>query len=572
MSASSRWRRLGRMFAFARHVPPGQLARRASLSLSRAIHDRIGWPDPVVGASLTLADQPPRALFAPRGGMIAAGPSGLTFTFIGRSHIMPGDVDWRAPSLASRDQLWRMHLHYMEYLEEVDDSAFVDLVENWIGANTPIRRGAWRDGWNSYALSLRVVVWMQQLARRRAAIPPAALARIAANLGGQIAFLADNLETDIGGNHLIKNIKALIWASAFFKGEVAAKWRALGLRRLSRALAEQILPDGVHYERSPSYHAQVFADLLECRSALPSGETPIALDEALHAMAVATADLAHPDGLAAQFNDAGLHMAYSPGECLVAYQALFGTRPPVRPNFAFAAAGYFGLRTGEDYLVVDCGRIGPDALPAHAHGDVLSFEWSVAGERIVVDPGVYEYFQGPRRTASRSALSHNTLCFEGADQADFFGAFRCGRRPDVELRQLATGDGRLILEGGHNGFGRIGAHGRRFEAADRKLFVIDRIDAPAGSRASIGFLLHPGVALSCSAEGLTLARGRARIRFRSTAKILVEDAVWWPDLGYEAPTKRLRLTWDGGGGEIVTSFEPDPNGSPSALHGSTEAL
>ena len=29
-------------------------------------------------------------------------------------------------------------------------------------------------------------------------------------------FLRNNLELDIQGNHLIKNIKALLWASSFF--------------------------------------------------------------------------------------------------------------------------------------------------------------------------------------------------------------------------------------------------------------------------------------------------------------------------------------------------------------------
>jgi uncharacterized heparinase superfamily protein len=484
---------------------------------------------------------------------------------------MPGGVDWSAPSLAPRDQLWRMHLHYMEYLEEVDDSTFVDLIENWIAANSPIRKGCWRDRWNSYALSLRVVVWMQQLALRRARISSASLSRILASVAAQIAFLADNLETDIGGNHLIKNIKALLWASAFFDGDAAAQWRALGLRWLSSALAVQVLPDGVHYERSPSYHAQVFADLIECRVAVPSVAAPAALDKTLRAMASVTADLSHPDGRAAQFNDAGLHMCYSPGECLDAYQTLFGERPSARRNFAFSAAGYFGRRAGENYLVIDCGRIGPDALPAHAHGDILSFEWSVAGERIIVDPGVYEYFQGPRRAASRSAASHNTLCFEGADQADFFGAFRCGRRPDVEVRRLESDAERLILEGAHNGFARLGTHHRRFEASDTTLTIVDRINPRAARRASIGFVLHPEVAVAKADDAVTLWRGRARITLRSTANIRCEDAVWWPDLGYETPTQRLRLTWEGGNGEIVTVFELAAGCSPSAPTSSTEA-
>ena len=122
-----------------------------------------------------------------------------------------------------------------------------------------------------------------------------------------------------------------------------------------------------------------------------------------------------------------------PSACDV-YERLFGRRPTARESFAFADAGYFGLRSATSYLVVDCGRIAPDDLPAHGHGDVLSFEWSVGTQRVFVDQGVFEYIPGARRQAARSAASHNTLCLEGADQADFFGAFRCGRRPNVEVR------------------------------------------------------------------------------------------------------------------------------------------
>ena len=70
--------------------------------------------------------------------------------------------------------------------------------------------------------------------------------------------------------------------------------------------------------------------------------------------------------------------------------------------------GYFGARLGDDYLVVDCGRIGPDDLPAHAHGDVLSFELSIAGHRIIVDQGVYEYVAGdaPAPRAHRREPQH----------------------------------------------------------------------------------------------------------------------------------------------------------------------
>jgi hypothetical protein len=53
----------------------------------------------------------------------------------------------------------------------------------------------------------------------------------------QLVFLERNLETDICGNHLIKNIKALIWASAYFTGPFAETLAAVRLE-VSTAAAQ----------------------------------------------------------------------------------------------------------------------------------------------------------------------------------------------------------------------------------------------------------------------------------------------------------------------------------------------
>ena len=535
--------RARRSFSFARHIPPRRALRRVALNLRRAVRDRAGWRAPAAPVP-GLSENPPPPLFPPRAGML----EGDTFTFLSRSHRMGESVDWTAPSLLPQDQLWRMNLHYQEYLEEVDDARFLQLVEDWIAHNPAGRPGAWRDSHNAYALSLRVVVWMQQLGHRRIAEP--ARAPIVASLAEQMLFLEENLETDLGGNHLIKNIKALAWASAFFAGVASARWRAKALFLLQAAIEEQILADGVHYERSPSYHAQVFADLMECRQAL--GDAPPLLDEALKAMAQATADLVHPDGGPAQFNDAGLTMAYAPAACVAAFEALFKQTIAPAASFAYPEAGYFGRREGGDCFIADCGRIGPDSLPAHAHGDVLSFELSVAGRRIVVDPGVHEYIDGPRRRASRSAASHNTLCFDGLDQAEFFGAFRCARRPDVTVRELLCEPDRLVVEGTHDGFGRA-QHVRRFEQVSGDLKILDRI-AGAPSPARSRMLLHPEVEVALDGVRAGLRRGPTFLQLRANVEIQCEDAVWWPDMGRERATKRLVLTAPSDTSEIVTEI------------------
>jgi uncharacterized heparinase superfamily protein len=491
--------------------------------------------------------------------MIATQDKVARLTFLGKTETLSVQtIDFGAPGPAPAHQLWRMNLHYMEYLEEVDDPLWVSLVDAWMGANPQERRGAWKDSWSSYALAIRVVVWMQELARRAGRLPGNLVARAEASLAGQLRFLEHNLETDLGGNHLIKNIKALIWGASYFTGADAARWRATGGELLQAQLTEQILADGMHYERSPSYHCQVFADLLEIRHALGGDPFGGALDAALDRMAQVTADLAHPDGHVALFNDAGIDMAHRPAACLDVYERLLNRRPAPRQIFALWSAGYFGFRAADSYLVLDCGRIAPDDLPAHGHGDVLSFEWSVAGKRIIVDQGVFEYVSGERRRRSRAAANHNTLCFEGADQADFFGAFRCGRRPNVEvMKYRMSGDG-FVLEGTHDSFSRLhGAprHIRRFEARSKRVTIHDCVNGAPVVPASVGFLLEPGVEVDVSGSNALLCQGASRIQMTSTLPIHVEDGVWWPNMGHEEPTKRLRISLTPDTSKLMTTFQ-----------------
>lgn len=559
MSGVSIFDRTRRAVHFARHIPISKLVRRVELQLRRRLRDTLPRTQDPYAATPRRATTPPSPLFAPRGALAPTRENrGWRFEFLHRPVHMAGPtVDWVAPGLDATNQLWRMNLHYMEYLESLDESDCIELIEDWIVSNPANRPGNWRDSWNSYALSLRVVVWLQELARRASKLNEESVRHIEASAAAQLVFLEENLETDLGGNHLIKNIKALLWAAAYFTGPQAERWRRRGLQLLEDEIRVQVLSDGVHYERSPSYHCQVFADLLECRYALGGDPLDGKLDGALRRMAQATADLSHPDGGVALLNDAGLTMAYSPGACLDAYAKIFGEPPVARQVFAFPEAGYFGLRGDGTYLLVDCGRIAPDDLPAHGHGDVLSFEWSAGGRRIVVDQGVYEYVEGERRNASRSAMSHNTLCYEGTDQAEFFGSFRCGRRPNVQALRWKAGTNGFLLEGTHDGFSHLrGApgHVRLIVANPTSVDIIDRVEGAAERSAKINFLLHPEIVATQRSEEIELSQSGLRITFNSSSSAELAPAVWWPDMGVETATTRIVVHLAAGQEEVRTSF------------------
>lgn len=552
--------RLQRAWAFGRHIPPRKLMRRIWLSGLRRRTDKRG-KHAVLRPEANLGETLPARLYPARTrGQVQRDGSDWVFSFLGREQrFSEGQIDWMAPGADSEHQLWRMNLHYMEYLEEVDDVGFAALVTSWLDSHGELCPGAWRDSWNAYALSIRIVVWLQQLTARANRLDATLVERMEDSLARQTGYLTRNMETDIGGNHLIKNIKALLVAGAAFRGPAAAGWRRLGRQLLKRELKVQVLADGVHYERSPSYHAQVFADLLECRAVLDS---PLPeLNEALVQMANATADLAHPDGFAAQFNDSGLHMAYDPETCLAAFAAQTRMTPKPRRRFAYPEAGYFGYRDDRLTVIADCGAVAPDDLPAHGHGDILSFELSLDGERMIVDQGVFEYIPGPRRNASRASHSHNTLAIEGADQADFFGAFRFGRRARIIDCQWQETHGGARLSGAHDGYATLpGApiHRRTFDMGPCGVTLRDRLEGPAVNPAArIALLLHPQITAQPAPDGtwqLIGAKGQ-RARIECSTPLKLETAVWWPDMGQEIATTRLTARADPGWTEIKTRIE-----------------
>jgi uncharacterized heparinase superfamily protein len=447
---------------------------------------------------------------------------------------------WNAPELG--DRLEKLLLHSMEYAESLDDRMFEATVGDWIENNPPYGPRYWLGSWNGYALSIRVVVWMQQIAARRTRLNPEFLNVACLSLEQQLDFLASHLETDIGGNHLIRNIRALLWAGAFFTGAAAERWRAIGAGLLTQELDAQILPDGFHFEVSAAYHHAVFADLLDCYAVLPAGALRDRLASELHAMAQVAADMTHPDGYVSLFNDGWLHMAYEPSACLAAYAALFGRRPQPRDIFAMRDAGYYGVRRGQHLLVADAGQVGPDHLPAHAHGDIFSFEWTLGGQRVIVDAGVSEYVPGRWRDYARSTAAHNTVTIADEDQCEFWKSFRVARRARVTRHHYAEHAGGFVLEASHDGYRHLtGApvHTRRFHASATAIRVDDRITGGQGQPVRARLLLHPGFQAERTEEGVLLTRGRVRALLRTRQPLSLTQAWWSPEFNTRIPTIQI---------------------------------
>jgi uncharacterized heparinase superfamily protein len=195
-------------------------------------------------------------------------------------------------------------------------------------------------------------------------------------------------------------------------------------------------------------------------------------------------------------------------------------------------------------MLVDCGPLGPSYLPGHGHCDLLGYEWSTGGQRIVVDQGTHQYVAGPRRWASRRTANHNTLAIGGAEQSDIYGAFRCGRRARPELRAFEPDARGFRFEASHDGYlGLEGAprHVRRIEAQPGSLRIMDRLEGGAGQEATVQLLLHPDCRLEAQGQDWLIHNGPVTVRATSSAPVVPEDAEWYPDIHVVRPTIRLRI-------------------------------
>ena len=286
------------------------------------------------------------------------------------------------------------------------------------------------------------------------------------------AFLRRSVELDVGGNHLVKNLKALVGLGVFL-GDDALVRRASG--RLAQQMAVQVLADGGHFERSPSYHCQVLGDLVDVGDLLAAaGHPPVAgLAEAVERMRRWLGAMLLPDGDVPLFNDC----------TLVGRERLALLQPAPRPAerlVVLQPSGYVVMRPGPRlHLVADVGPPCPPELPAHAHADCLSFELAVDGERTVVDTGTSTYAPGERRQYERSTRAHNTVEVDGADQSEVWGTFRVARRARPSLhRAVDDGEGPIEVTASHDGYRRLPGrpvHTRTWRVAADSVEIVDRV-------------------------------------------------------------------------------------------------
>lgn len=536
--------RFFRLLRTVRHVPPGALWWRVRSRLMRlyfvsplygvggiTAEERTGDID-WVGVELLHGD-------ALAGKAITAGK----FCFAGvELPLGQPPIQWLHPKASA---LWIFNLHYHEWLADLRAAgareAAQALVSDWLvsfGSYHPV-------AWHPYPTSLRLVAWLTHGKWLLEKADDDFAEAFRACLARQARYLAGNCELDLGGNHYLKNLKALIYCGLALEDGKALYEQ--GMVGFLRQLKVQFLADGMHYERSPLYQAQVLRDVLEVRAVLrkASGAQNRLLDEVCEKAGEALAFMCGADGTLALFNDSARLSA----DAVAPLVRLSGAD---QPGEILEEAGYARLARGKMLLLFDAGLVGPDENPGHAHADTLSFELCVGREYLFVNGGTYAY-QDRLRNVFRSTALHSTVEVDGISSAEVWGGFRVGRRPRrVSLQVRGVKGGEAVVEGNHDGYRHIGifcarkivmaGDGSRLRGEDTLTVRRGMFGTPVRRRVMARFHVHPkvGVRLLSDREAeLTLESGKKARFLTDDGRLDVKESQYAPQFGVMMPARQL---------------------------------
>ncbi len=512
--------RLARLYETLRRLRPSQPAHR----VVRRFKARGGPPVVAPAAWRGLAPLPAesrRPLRAPFDRPLDAG-SPARWSFAGAPAALSG-ADALVWEREEATALERYHAAYGEVVRALADGGDLAGALRWLRALT----AAETEPAHPYVRARRVLALVEARARGLSAADPVLVADAAA--------LAGSVELDVGGNHLLANAAALHRVGHAFAGPTAARWADRGRTLLSACARGQVLDDGVHYERCPSYQGLVLEHFLTAleTSASVGRAPPAGVEDAARRLAVALEEFVLPDEALLRRGDGAPGLAL-PTDALLAWaRRRTGPAPAARRGTRiFPSAGLAILDdapTRSALSLVACAP-SPRDLPAHGHADALAVEVVLGGRRVIASSGTAGYGSGPARDADRRPGAFAGVLVGGRAPADPYGAFRIGARGWVRRLSRWDEDGVTSIEAYSDGFSTRGdptIHRRVVALADGVAVVLDEWTGRGDATIDLAWPVGAGIAVALDARGARLSDGEATWRWWASEGVasLVEGHV-----------------------------------------------
>jgi Heparinase II/III-like protein/Heparinase II/III N-terminus len=490
------------------------------------------------------------------------------FEHFGTALELGTEPDWKRAELPP-DEEWRIAwskfyegLDLAHAFAETGEPRFLDawerLVSSWI-RRVPV-------GWDSSDVAARRVQNWIYAWRRFAASPafpgltPGFDEEIARSVAEQAAYIRTNLSP--ARNHRTLELYTLFLVPlALPEADRGGDLLAFAIPALHENLLADVLPDGVHCERSTHYHLLVLRSFLGAReNARRFGlRFPDGFDEHLERACEFALHCHRPDGRIPALSDSDTG-SYAELLALAAsllrrpdflYWATAGASgsPPRRRYAGFPAGGYFFQRSGwgagrvpfadERFLVFDCGPLGEGG---HGHYDLLSVEAAAGGRPLLVDPGRFTYAEDGTRNWRRwfkGTAAHNTVCVDGLDQTPYRRKKPEGAVAEGRFLGRLSAPGLDVLHGEARSPCYDALHERRvLFVGDEYWLVEDRLRAGAPHRYDLRYHLAP---VAWNATEIAHDGHAAVVRAPGFALVVPGDVAPVLEEGWYAPEYGRRL-------------------------------
>jgi len=452
------------------------------------------------------------------------------------------EINWSGDEMPL---LWRYHQHYFDDLTSDNwdrrKQWHVALLTSWLEKVTDSRD----IGWDPYPTSMRIVNWCKYIMFGEELSSGAR-----DSLCTQAEHLSRRLEHHLLGNHLFANAKALYFAGSIFDGQHAERWLSISRKIIDGELAEQILPDGGHFERSPMYHSSFLEDVLDLINiARCYGRDDDAgrWRQFVGPMLTYLKSMSHRNGAISFFNDSCLEQAPSLID-LIEYGARLDILP-LRNRCAesdselrcvvLKHSGYARIDSADASAILDIGEVGPDYLPGHAHADTLSFELSIFGELVFVNSGTSVYGDSEERERQRGTAAHNTICVSNLNSSEVWSGFRVARRARPYDFVMEYSDNLITISCSHDGYEKLlkppVTHNRTWQWRRDAVTIIDHLKSP-GSYGALGtarFHLHPSITIKDLRHNTVVCALRSghEIRVQTSQQMQIIPSTYHPRFG-----------------------------------------
>ena len=399
-----------------------------------------------------------------------------------------------------------------------------------------------RTAWEPQVLARRLLSWLSQSPLILEGGDRPFYQRFMRAIGRTQAALEAALQGPLDGEPRL--LAAIALATLGISVAGAAQMQKRSTKRLADELETQILRDGGPVSRNPQALIDLLLDLLPLRQAYAARgiAPPPQMLNAIDRMIPMLRLFRHVDGSLALFNGMG---GTQPSQ-LATILAYDDTRGAPVLNAPFSGYQRMEAAGGSTVLVVDAGVPPPPRLSAKAHAGCLSFEFSAAGQQIVVNCGAPDAARPTARAAARTSAAHSTLVVADTSSCRFADQAGLQRwlgeqivsgptRTEVKRQPVPGGTSlRLSHDGYRDRFGLL--HERTLTLADdgRRLAGRDVLHAlgrvAATHRYALRFHLHPNVRATLQPDGrsLILDAGTTHWRFAvAQAAISIEDSIYF---------------------------------------------